>query len=143
MSDLPGFLRGRETLVERVCVLVVWLAVAIQLAEAFEVLTDPWLPLGSGFLSSAALGVDAWVVGVRKERARGPSIANLSPGGWACFGAMLWIVAVPAYFFGARRRVKRGDDEGIEVEPVTWGSWVAIAIVFVIGALTSLGGVIG
>ncbi len=91
-----------------------------------------WLPMGALYLSSAALGLDAVVRGVRKRAGVGPSIANLAPGGWAIFAAMFWIVAVPAYFIGARRRVGQDDEPR---EPVRLGSWIAIAV-------CALGGVV-
>ena len=47
----------------------------------------PWLPLATLYISAAAIGVEAALVGVRAQTARGPSIRNLTPGGWAFFAA--------------------------------------------------------
>ena len=98
---------------------------------------SPWIPLALMYLSSAVLGIDAVARGVRKRAGVGPSIANLAPGGWTIFAAMFWIVAVPAYYVGARRRVGADDEPR---EPVTWGSWLAIGTFTVLGgALLAVG----
>lgn len=124
------FFSVRARLVSRLCVAIVIAAAAVQLADLFASEdASPWFAMGALYLSSAAIGLDAVVHGVRKDRTRGISIANLAPGGWAIFASMFWIVAVPAYFAGARR--KRLDDD--EREPVRWGSWVAIALAALMG----------
>ena len=125
--------------ISRACLLVVAAAIVEQIVETFtDAIENPWLGVALGFLSAAAIGVDAWVVGVRRVKDEGPSIRNLAPGGWACFAAMLWILAVPAYFF-ARRRARR--EEGIEGEraAATWRDGAAIAVVVVIGVLAATG----
>ena len=151
VSDVPETLQRNAGAARWACMLVVLVAVAAQFAAAFEWIDDPMLPLGLGFLSSAAMGIDAIVIGVRKRADAGPSISNLAPGGWALFGAMLWIVAVPAYLFGVRRRALREaretvpcvEDEEQSYERVTPGSWVAIAVVAAVGVLTSLASHLG
>jgi hypothetical protein len=128
--------------VPRACVAIVWLAIASELAASFEWLENPWVPIGLQLLSSAAIGLDAIAVGVRKRAGVGISIANLAPGGWALFASQLWIVGVPAYFFGARRRARRGELEGVDVEPVRFGSWAAIVALAAIGAFTMIAGLL-
>lgn len=119
--------------------LVVAAAIVEQIVETFsDAIENPWIGVALGFLSAAAIGVDAWVVGVRRVKGEGPSIRNLAPGGWAMFGAMLWILAVPAYFF-ARRRVRRGDEDHLEHARATWRDGVAIGVVAAIGALAATG----
>ena len=125
--------------ISRACLLVVAAAIAEQLVETFtEWIENPWIGVALGFLSAAAIGVDAWVVGVRRVKDEGPSIRNLAPGGWACFAAMLWILAVPAYFF-ARRRVRSGGEEHLEHARATWRDGVAIGVVAAIGAIAATG----
>ena len=125
------------------CVAVVWLAIAAEVATTLEWLENPWPAVALQLLSSAAIGLDAVAVGVRRRVGVGMSIKNLAPGGWATFAAMLWIVAVPAYFFGARRRARRGELEDVEVEPVRWGSWLAIGVITTLGGLALLAGLVG
>ncbi len=93
------------------CHFVVLFAVALHVIEVF---TSPWTAMGFVYLASAAVGIDALLVGVRKLRDEGPSIRNLTPGGWAMFAALFFVVAVPAYYVGARRRARRGYDAPIE-----------------------------
>lgn len=103
-----------------------------MVAAVLQVVGDDdavWLPLGVLYVSSAAIGLDAVVRGVRKRVGVGPSIGNLAPGGWAIFAAMFWIVAVPAYYFGARRKISDDDAR----EPVKLGSWVAIGVCAALG----------
>lgn len=128
VNDVPAWLARRARLVSWVCVAVLVVAAALQVFGDDDAV---WLPLGALYVSSAALGVDAIVRGVRKRAGVGPSIANLAPGGWAIFAAMFWIVAVPAYFIGARRRVDNDEAR----EPVTVGSWIAIAVWALLGVL--------
>ncbi len=128
--------------VPRACVALVWLAIAAELAATFEWVENPWPAVALQLLSSAAIGLDAVAVGVRRRVGVGMSIKNLAPGGWATFAAMMWIVAVPAYFFGARRRARRGELAEVEVEPVTWGSWVAVGVVAALGGLALLAGLV-
>lgn len=128
--------------VPQVCVAVVWLAIGAEVAAAAEWIESPWWPIALQLFSSAAIGVDAVAIGVRRRAGVGMSIANLAPGGWAIFASQLWIVAVPAYFFGARRRARRGELADVEVEPVRWGSWLAISVLGALGALTLLGGLV-
>jgi hypothetical protein len=128
--------------VPRVCVAIVWLALAAEIAAMFDWLENPWPPVALQLLSSAAIGLDAIAVGVRRRVGVGMSIKNLAPGGWATFALMMWILAVPAYFFGARRRARRGELVDVEVEPVRWGSWVAIGVIAAFGALALLAGVV-
>lgn len=99
------------------------LAVA-GVATQFVGFASPWQQMGLFYLTCAVIGLDAWLVGVRAVRGEGPSIRNLSPGGWAVFVAMVSIVALPAYLF-ARRRGKRGYDTA--TDPVGAGTWVALA----------------
>lgn len=126
MSDVPEWLSKRARLISA-------LAIALLVASAaLLVLTDDesFWPLGVTYLSCAALGLDAVVRGVRKRAGVGPSIVNLAPGGWTIFAAMFWIVAVPAYFIGARRKVS----EDFAREPVMLGSWIAIGVSALLGA---------
>lgn len=116
----------------------IWACVALQVADALELIDDPWLAIGAQFVSSAAIGVDALSAGVRKRSDAGPSIVNLAPGGWAVFGAMLWPVAMLAYVF-ARRRARKGYDDA-PVERATPFGLVAIAAVLAIGLFTALAG---
>lgn len=129
MEDVPAFLRSRARGVARVCIWIVVLAGVVQLGDLF-VPVDPWLGMGALYLSSAAMGLDAVVSGVRKWPNEGPSIRNLAPGGWAIFAAMFWLLAVPAYFAGARRRVY---EEGPRVR-VDAFSWVSIVFFALLGA---------
>jgi hypothetical protein len=99
-------------------------------ATQFVAFASPWQQMGLFYLTCAVIGLDAWVVGVRAVRGEGPSIRNLSPGGWAVFVAMVSIVALPAYLF-ARRRGRRGYSG--PTDPVGPGTWVAL------GALTLAG----
>lgn len=131
VSDVPSWLRARAGLVSAATVLVLAATFGAQLVEISEV-TYEMLPLAAIYLSAAALGFDAAVRGVRKRVGVGPSIANLAPGGWAIFAAMIWIVAVPAYFVGARRKARIEDGE--PREPMTWHSWAAIAAFALLGA---------
>lgn len=114
--------------ISRVCVAITIATALYQVLELFIEASD-FLGLGILNLSSAALGVDAMVRGVRKRAGEGPSIRNLAPGGWTIFAGMFWIVAIPAYFIGARRRVIEGP-----IEPVRAGSWLAIAVFAILGA---------
>ena len=129
MQDVPRALREHPKIVSIVCALVLSLGFALQL---FEV-GDELLPVAAMYFSAAALGLDAAANGVRKRTGQGPSIRNLAPGGWTIFGAMFWIVAVPAYYLGARRQKNR--DDGHPREPVTWGSWLAIAAFALLGVI--------
>ena len=139
VDDTPRWMRRGARALSLACVSLVALAVVEQAAERFtDSIDNPWWGVALGFLSAAAIGVDAVVCGVRRVEGEGPSIRNLAPGGWAAFAAMLWIVAVPAYFFGARRHVA-DDDRAHPRERLTWGSWAAIAIVAAIGAWALLG----
>ena len=138
--DLPPRLRPYARTLSHIAVLVVIAAALLQIKEAFSEGEDPWLPMGSIYVSAAALGLDAAMRVVRRRRGEGLSIVNLAPGGWAIFGAMFWIVAVPAYFFGARRRAARPIDlartewlEGDPREPIDWGSWLSIAAIALLG----------
>ena len=140
MDDAPRWMRRRARALSLGCILLVALSIVEQ---AVELLTDaidnPWWGVALGFLSAAAIGIDAIVVGVRRVEGEGPSIRNLAPGGWAAFAAMLWIVAVPAYFFGARRHARKDAAESLAVERLTWGSWAAIALVATLGAWSLFG----
>ncbi|MBX7197300.1 MAG: hypothetical protein K1X94_34940 [Sandaracinaceae bacterium] len=129
MQDVPRALRDHPRLVSIVCALVLCAGFALQLFE----FGDELLPVAAMYFSAAALGLDAAANGVRKRAGFGPSIANLAPGGWTIFGAMFWIVAVPAYYLGARRRKNRED--GLPREPMTWGSWVAIGAFALLGVI--------
>jgi hypothetical protein len=113
--------------VRRACVAVVLFAIGLQLRELFVEVDDVWPAVASIYASSAAIGIDAIATGVRRRVGEGPSIRNLAPGGWALFAASLWLLAVPAYFVGARRRALRGEDDPDDAEPVSVGSFVAIA----------------
>ena len=119
MADVPSWLRARARTVAALNGIALLLALAVQFIDV-----DELLPLAAMYGSAALLGLDAAAVGVRKRAGEGPSIRNLAPGGWAVFAAMFWIVAVPAYFLGARRASRRAD--GAPREELTWGSWVAI-----------------
>jgi hypothetical protein len=150
LDDAPEAMRRHATAISFACIALVlvalveqgWEVVAAFRAEAIEGDgINPWIGIALGFLSSAALGIDAIVTGVRRERGFGPSIRNLAPGGWATFGAMMWVLAVPAYFFGARRRAVRGIDAG-EREPLTIGNWIAIAVPFAIGLFATFAALI-
>jgi hypothetical protein len=118
VSDVPEWLTRHTRLISALCIALLIGVLAIELLTEEEAI---W-PLGFAYLSASALGLDAVVKGVRKRVGVGPSIANLAPGGWTIFAGMFWIVAVPAYYIGARR--KTDDDE--PREPITWGSWAAI-----------------
>ncbi|MGZ3424406.1 MAG: hypothetical protein ACXVEE_41490 [Polyangiales bacterium] len=115
--------------ISRVCVAITIATALFQVAELFVELESEWLSLGILNLSAAALGIDAMVRGVRKRAGEGPSIRNLAPGGWTIFAAMFWIVAVPAYFLGPRRRIVEEP-----VEPLGVGSWCAVLVFTVLGA---------
>ncbi len=132
-DDVPPWLRAHAVAISRACLVVVGAAALVQVADLFaEEDASPWVPIGILYLSAAALGLEAMAVGVRKQLGRGPSIANLAPGGWAIFAAMFWILAVPAYFFGARKRRAIAEPDAPS-EPVTWGSWVAIGTFALLG----------
>jgi hypothetical protein len=150
LDDAPEAMRRHATAISRACIALVLVALAEQVWEIASAFRDgaiegddvnPWIGIALGFLSSAALGIDAVVMGVRRQRGFGPSIRNLAPGGWATFGAMMWVLAVPAYFLGARRRAVRGDDDG-EREPLTLGSWIAIAVPLAIGLFAAFAALI-
>jgi hypothetical protein len=126
VDDVPGWLARRSRAVSAACITIILVAAVLQVVGDDDAV---WLPLGVLYFSSAALGLDAVVRGVRKRAGVGPSIANLAPGGWAIFAGMFWIVAVPAYFIGARRRVSFDEER----EPVTIGSWIAIAVSALLG----------
>lgn len=139
---MPSSIRRYARAIDIACMAIVAVTIAVQVLATMDKIQDPWLPLGTGFLSSAAIGVDAMVIGVRKRWGVGPSIVNLAPGGWALFGVMLWIVALPAYLLVARRRARQalGVEYDEWYEPVRWGSIVGIVVVTVLGLLTSLAG---
>lgn len=99
------------------------LLVLAGVATQFVAFDSPWTQMGFFYLSCAALGLDAHLAGVRAVRGEGPSIRNLSPGGWAVFAAMFSIVAWIAYLF-ARRQGRRGYER--PTDPVGAGTWVAI-----------------
>ena len=150
VDDAPRAMQRHARVISALCIALVLVALVEQVWEvmiAFGVFggegdeLNPWIGIALGFLSSAALGIDAIVVGVRRHRGYGPSIKNLAPGGWATFGSMMWVLAVPVYFLGARRRALRGDDEG-EREPMTIGGWVAIAVPFAIGLFATFAALI-
>jgi hypothetical protein len=140
-DDVPHALRRHARVVSWVSVSIVLLTVAEQV---WEVVAEegagpsPWLGITLGFWSAAAIGLDALVVGVRKKRDFGPSIANLGPGGWACFAALMWILAVPAYFLGAPRPARRGGDDDPR-EPASMLTLFAIALVVLVGAAAARG----
>lgn len=113
-------MRGSARAISFGCIATLVGTAVLLVVDPFE---SPWPSLGLQYLSSAALGLDAIARGVRKRAGVGPSIVNLAPGGWAVFASMFWIVAVPAYFIGARRRVASTAGEA---EPLTWGSWATI-----------------
>lgn len=127
VDDTPRWLAKNARIVSYACIALLLVTLVFQFIGEDE---SPWVPLALMYLSSALLGVDAIAHGVRKRAGVGPSIANLAPGGWTIFTAMFWIIAVPAYYFGARRRVGRDDDPR---ERVTWGSWLAIGTFAAIG----------
>lgn len=139
MDDVPRALRDHRRAISRACVAVVVIAAVLQVVDALGEDGSPWPAMGALYVSSAAIGLDAVVRGVRKRAGVGISIANLAPGGWAIFAAMFWILAVPAYFVGARRRV--GSDDAPR-EPVAWGSWVAIVTFALLGAVFGVYGTI-
>lgn len=135
-TDVPEWLLRRSRAVSWLCIVLIVAALGL---EFFGDEDSVWIPMGVLYLSASALGLDAVVRGVRKRAGVGPSIANLAPGGWAIFAGMFWIVAVPAYYIGARRRVGADDDPR---EPVTLGSWIAIVVAAVFGlALIAVGAV--
>lgn len=110
------------------CTAVVLGGFVLQIVSVFE---SPWTTMGVFYLSCAALGLDAVLVGVRSVRGEGPSIRNLSPGGWAVFAAMFFVVGAPAYYAGARRRARRGYE--VPVDPVGAGTWLALGGLVVAG----------
>lgn len=128
MGDVPQALARRARPISWACLAIVIVAAVLQVVGDDDAV---WLPLGVLYVSSAAIGLDAIVRGVRKRASVGPSIGNLAPGGWAIFAAMFWIVAVPAYYFGARRKVSDDDAR----EPVRLGSWVAIGVCATLGVV--------
>lgn len=132
MDDVPLWMRAHARAISATSIAVIVAAAALQVLDPFGD-ESPWIPLGALYLSSAAIGLDAMVRGVRKRRGVGPSIANLAPGGWTIFASMFWIVAIPAYFVGARRRV----DDGAAREPIRWGSWVAVGTFALLGIALS------
>jgi hypothetical protein len=132
VDDTPRWLRTNAKLVSYVCISLQLVTLVLQFVDISDD-ESPWIPLALMYLAAAVLGVDAIARGVRKRAGVGPSIANLAPGGWTIFAAMFWIVAVPAYYVGARRRVGADDDPR---ERVTWGSWLAI------GTFAAIGGVL-
>jgi hypothetical protein len=126
-------MRAHARAISFASIAVIVVAGALQLFDPFGD-ESPWLSLGALYFSAAALGLDAMACGVRKRTGVGPSIANLAPGGWTIFASMFWIIAVPAYFIGVRRRrraVGATDDE--PREPIGWGSWVTIATFALLG----------
>ncbi|MBI2390009.1 MAG: hypothetical protein HYV09_10500 [Deltaproteobacteria bacterium] len=125
--DTPAWMRGSARAISLGCIATL---VAVGVLLVFDPFESPWTSLGLQYLSSAALGLDAIAHGVRKRSCVGPSIVNLAPGGWAVFASMFWIVAVPAYFIGARRRVHDGEPR----EPLTWGSWAIVGGFVLFGA---------
>jgi hypothetical protein len=129
LKDLPEWMVRHRVVISRVCVAITIATALYQVLELFVEASD-FLGLGILNLSSAAIGIDAMVRGVRKRADAGPSIKNLAPGGWTIFAGMFWIVAIPAYFLGPRRKTIEGP-----VEPVTAGSWLAIAVFAVLGAV--------
>jgi hypothetical protein len=139
LVDIPPKMRTNARAISVACVLVVLLTVAHEFWEIAQAVqgqeTNPWFGLSLTHLSSAALGIDAFVVGVRKRRDLGPTITNLPPGGWAAFATTLWIIAVPAYFLSARRRARRGADDDPR-EAAGLGSWLLIAVYVAIGLFT-------
>ena len=128
----PSTLSPAARLASIACNALVLFAAALHIVEVFA---SPWAAIGVLYLASAALGLDALLVGVRKLRDEGPSIRNLTPGGWAMFAALFFIVAVPAYYAGARRRARRGYDAPVE-RPGALG-YVAIGAL-VLGGLALL-----
>lgn len=142
MDDVPRWMKSNARWISRACLLVVALTVVEQLAEMFtDWIESEWLGVALGFFSAAAIGLDAVVVGVRRVESEGPSIRNLAPGGWACFGAMFWILALPAYFF-ARRRTRREPTRAPESDPMqraTWRDFAAIVVIAAIGAWAAMG----
>jgi hypothetical protein len=149
---------ARARWISGACLALIAMAIVDQIVETFtEWIENPWIGVSLGFISAAALGLDAWVVGVRRAKDEGPSIRNLAPGGWAMFGAMLWVLAVPAYFF-ARRKARRvlptiavAHEAGTyreatvtraiegNVARATWRDGVAIVVVAAIGAIAATG----
>ena len=84
VDDVPAAVRRGAKWISRACMLVLAAAIVEQLVETFsDAIESPWVGVAAGFLSAAAIGVDAWVVGVRRVKGEGPSIRNLAPGGWA------------------------------------------------------------
>jgi len=136
VTDTPRWLQRNARLVSYACIAVLVVTTVLQFVDIGDD-ESPWIPLALMYLSSAALGLDAVARGVRKRAGVGPSIANLAPGGWTIFAAMFWIIAVPAYYFGARRRV---NDE-YPRERLTWGSWAAIVAFAVFGLVLLVVGI--
>lgn len=136
MTDTPRWVRDNARVIAVCCAAVLVVTAVLQFTGDEE---SPWIPLGFMYLSSSVLGLDAAARGVRKRLGEGPSIANLAPGGWTIFAGMFWIVAVPAYYFGARRRVGRDDEPR---ERLTRGSWVAMAAFALLGAVLIMVGAV-
>jgi len=138
VTDTPPWLRRNSRVVSHACIALLAVTAVLQVVDVGDE-DSPWIPMALMYLSAAALGLDAVAKGVRKYPGEGISIRNLAPGGWTIFAAMFWIVAVPAYYFGARRRVNDEDPR----EPMTWGSWVSIATFAVFGGVLLAVGLAG
>jgi hypothetical protein len=137
VTDTPRLLKTNAKVVSYACIALLVVTGVLQFVDLGDD-ESPWIPLALMYLSSAFLGLDAVARGVRKRAGVGPSIANLAPGGWTIFAAMFWIIAIPAYYFGARRRVGQDDEPR---ERVTWGSWAAIAGFAAFGGILLLVGI--
>lgn len=129
-DDTPRWVREHARPISYACIALLAITAVLQVVDVGDD-ESPWIPLALMYLSSALLGLDAVARGVRKRAGVGPSIANLAPGGWTIFAAMFWIIAIPAYYFGARKRAPLIEDPR---ERVTWGSWTAIVAFAVFGA---------
>ena len=126
----PPWLKRNARLISYGCIALLVVTAVFQVVDIGDD-ESPWIPLALMYLSSAALGLDAVAKGVRKHVGEGISIRNLAPGGWTIFVAMFWIIAVPAYYFGARRHTTQDFPR----EPVTWGSWVSIVVFALFGVV--------
>jgi len=133
---VPAWVRNNRRLIAYGCIAVLVITAVFQVVDVGDD-DSPWIPMALMYVSSAALGLDAAAKGVRKHVGEGLSIRNLAPGGWTIFAAMFWIIAVPAYYFGARRRV----DDDYPRERMTWGSWAAIVAFAVFGLVLLVVGI--
>lgn len=134
-KNVPDWFLKNSSLIRISCGLIHLAAIGIQIAASVEWIQSEFMPLGAMYFSATAMGVDAMIVGVREDKKHGISVHNLSPGGWVLFGMMLWLIALPFYQFGARRRTIKNAQNLGTYNSVDIADWALCGMSLLFGAI--------